>query len=122
MAAEPTLIPDLRAEVEIPPDGILSRTLFEDHRLKVVLFGFDAGQELSEHTAAVPAVIEVLDGEAEVRLGAAIHHAGPGAWIHLPAGLRHAVRATTRLRLLLVLLREAAPPAGGEAPGTTVRT
>lgn len=105
MAAEPTLIPDLRAEVEIPSDGILSRTVFEDERLRVVAFGFDAGEELSEHTAAVPAVIEVLQGEAEVDLDGTRHTLGPGAWIHMPAGLRHAIRATTPLRILLVLVR-----------------
>ncbi|HSG86361.1 MAG TPA: cupin domain-containing protein [Candidatus Limnocylindrales bacterium] len=101
-----TVLADLRAEVEIPSDGILSRTLFESERVKVVLFGFDAGQELSEHTAAMPAVIEVLDGTADVLLGDSRHHLGPGAWVHMPAGLRHAIRAVTPLRMLLVLLRD----------------
>lgn len=104
-----SFLADLRREVDIPKDGILSRTLFTDERLKAVLFGFDAGQELSEHTAATPAVIHVLEGEAEISLGEDRHDAGPGTWIHMPAGLRHAVRARTPVVMLLLLLRSEAP-------------
>lgn len=101
---ESTVITDIRAEVEIPRDGILSRTIFEGDRLRAVAFGFDAGQELSEHAAALPAVIEILEGEAEVLVGDERHLLGAGGWIHMTAGLRHAIRAVTPLRLLLLLL------------------
>ena len=47
-----TLIRNLAGEVTIPDNGILSRTLFADDELKAVIFGFDVGQELSEHAAA----------------------------------------------------------------------
>ena len=49
-----TFFADLAAEVQIPADGILSRTLYNDDRLKVVLFAFAEGQELSAHTAPMP--------------------------------------------------------------------
>ena len=55
---------DLAKEVQPPDKGILSRTLFSDDRLKVVLFGFAQGEELSEHTASMPAVLHFLQGEA----------------------------------------------------------
>jgi quercetin dioxygenase-like cupin family protein len=103
-----TLIRHLAGEVTIPERGILSRTLFADDQVKVVVFGFDAGQELSEHTAAMPAIIEILDGEAEVLLGADRHVAGPGTWIHMASGLRHAVQARTPVVMLLTLLYERA--------------
>jgi quercetin dioxygenase-like cupin family protein len=109
--SDATVIPDIRAEVEIPTDGILSRTVHSSERARVVVFGFDAGQELSEHTASMPAIVEILDGEADVLLGDTHHRMGPGAWAHMPAGLRHAVRATTQLRMLLVLLPGSAVPA-----------
>jgi quercetin dioxygenase-like cupin family protein len=108
--SDATVIPDIRAEVEIPTDGILSRTVHSSERARVVVFGFDAGQELSEHTASMPAIVEILDGEADV-LGDTHHRMGPGSWAHMPAGLRHAVRATTQLRMLLVLLPGSAVPA-----------
>jgi len=102
--ADYAILPDLRREVEVPPEGILSRTVFESDRVRAVLFAFDAGQELSGHTAALPAVIEILDGEAEILLGGDRHLATTGTWVHMPAGLRHAVRATSPLTMLLLLL------------------
>jgi hypothetical protein len=51
-----TVVENLLQEVEIPKDGTLSRTLHRDDRVKIVVFGFAGGQELSQHTAAVPSV------------------------------------------------------------------
>jgi quercetin dioxygenase-like cupin family protein len=98
-------IADLTQEAKPPDDGILSRTLYEDQHLKAVLFGFGAGQELSEHTSTMPAILQVLSGEAQLTLGDDTLDAGPGAFVHMPAGLRHAIRAKTPSVLLLLLLR-----------------
>jgi quercetin dioxygenase-like cupin family protein len=99
---------DLRTEVTIPDQGILSRTLYSDDRLSVTIFGFDTGQELSEHTSTKAAVVEVIEGRARVVLGQDEHEAGPGSWIHMPAGLRHAIEARTPVIMLLTLLRDGA--------------
>lgn len=90
---------------EIPADSIVSRTLYSDEQVKVVLFGFAAGQELSEHTASTPAIIHVLQGEATLTLGGDTRVAGPGTWVHMPARLPHAVVARTPVMMLLLLLR-----------------
>ena len=58
-----TFIADLTREAKPPTDGILSRTLYDDEGLKAVLFGFGAGQELSEHTSTMPAILQFLAGE-----------------------------------------------------------
>jgi quercetin dioxygenase-like cupin family protein len=104
MATTYTHAPDLAAQ-EIPPNGILSRTLHQDAHVKVVLFGFDAGQELSEHTASMPAILQIVKGEASVQLGDDRLDAGAGFWVHMPAQLRHAVRAKTPVVMLLVLVK-----------------
>ena len=98
-------IADLILEARPPVDGILSRTLYEDDHLKVVLFGFGAGQELSEHTSSMPAVLQLLSGEALLTLGDDSLEAGPGAFVRMPAGLRHAIRAKTTAVMLLLLQR-----------------
>jgi hypothetical protein len=67
--------------IDIPVNGILSRTLYQDEHVKVVIFGFAEGQELSAHTAPFRAILHVLDGEARIKLGADTVEAGPGAWI-----------------------------------------
>ncbi len=94
------------AESVVPPaDGIVSRTIFQDDRLKVVLFGFGAGEELSEHTASKPAVMHFLSGEAAVTLGGETVTAQAGTWIHLAAGLMHAIHAKQPTVMLLLLFK-----------------
>lgn len=87
-----------------PPDSILSRTIYQDQGIKTVLFGFQPGQELSEHTASVPAVLHFLKGRAEVILGTEGHTARPGSWIHLPANLPHSIHAQQETVMLLTLI------------------
>jgi quercetin dioxygenase-like cupin family protein len=107
MAPPFTIFADLASEVEPPSDGTLSRTLFQDDRLKVVLFGFATGQELSEHTASTPAIMHFLCGEAHVTLGQEETTAKAGTWIHMTAQLPHSIRANTPAVMLLLLLKEA---------------
>ena len=60
---------DIRELAKVPENGILSQTLQNDDRTKVILFGFAAGQELSAHTAPFPATLIFLKGEANLKLG-----------------------------------------------------
>jgi quercetin dioxygenase-like cupin family protein len=105
MTTSYTHFTDLAQEVQPPDKGILSRTLFSDDRLKVVLFGFAQGEELSEHTASMPAVLHFLRGEATVTLGDDRHEAKPGTWVHMPASLKHSIQARTPVVMLLLLLK-----------------
>jgi quercetin dioxygenase-like cupin family protein len=110
--AEPrhTHIPDVAALLpEIPPDSIVSRTVHSDADVKVVLFGFAEGQELSEHTAGHPAILHFLHGDANVTLGDDAVDARPGTWVHMPAHLRHSIMAKTAVRMLLLLLKTPKP-------------
>jgi quercetin dioxygenase-like cupin family protein len=91
--------------VSPPEDGIISRTIYQDERLKTVLFGFGAGQELSEHTSAKPAVMHFLSGEAEVTLGGAPLEVTAGTWVHMNAGLAHSIVAKTPTIMLLMLFK-----------------
>ena len=104
---DPTVFTDVAAQVEIPTDGTLSRTLFADDRLRVVVFAFDTGQVLTEHTAGVPAVIEVIRGRLRLTLGdQPVEEAAPGCWIHMPAHLPHSVVALEPSVMLLTMLRD----------------
>jgi quercetin dioxygenase-like cupin family protein len=96
---------DLVALAEVAEGGIVSKTLVENEHHKLVHFTFAPGQELSEHTASVPAVIHVLSGEGSVRLGAEEHRAQPGSLFYMPAGLPHAVHADGELVFLLTMFR-----------------
>jgi quercetin dioxygenase-like cupin family protein len=89
---------------EIAPDSIVSRTFYSDEQVKAMIFGFAPGQELSEHTASMPALIHILSGEATLTLGGETHTAGPGTWVRMEANLAHSVLAHTPVVMLLLML------------------
>ena len=89
---------------EIPPDSIVSRTFYEDDRMKAILFGFAPGQELSEHTAARPASLHFISGEASLTLGEEVFAVQSGSWSHMPPNLPHSIVAKTEVIMLLYLL------------------
>jgi len=99
--------PNLAAEVTVPENGILSRTLYNDDSLKVVIFGFAPGQELTAHTAPMPATIQILSGEATLTLGTEKVEAVPGTFVHMPAFLNHAIVAKTPTTMLLSMVKAA---------------
>ena len=105
MSATPPTVHDLRQPVDTPADGIVSRTIHDDEDIRVVLFSFAIGQQLSDHTAAVPVTIQVVDGEARIGIGGEQLEGRPGTWLHLPADTPHSVFASTPLTLLLTLLK-----------------
>lgn len=102
---EPATIVDLRAPVETPDDGIVSRAIYSDDDVRVVHFTFAPGQQLSDHTAPWPATLEVVEGEATITLADETVEAKAGTWIRMPAGMTHGVLAKTPLVLLLHLLK-----------------
>lgn len=105
MSIEHFLVDDLLAQLpDIPPDSIVSRTFYSDDGLKAILFGFAAGQELSEHMAARPAILHFLQGEARLTLGSQAMTAGPGTWAHMPPNLPHSIYAETAVMMLLYLV------------------
>ena len=98
---------DLVSELpEIAPDSIVSRTLYEDDQHKAILFGFAPGQELSEHTASMTALLYFLKGEAKLTLGNAERTAADGTWVCMEAHLPHSILAETEVAMLLLLLKQ----------------
>ncbi len=96
---------DISTLIQFADRGIVSKTIHESPSLKLVLFCFEPRQALSEHTAPFEAVIQVLQGSAEVKLGGELFQATPGALYVMPAGLAHAVTAKERLVFLLAMTR-----------------
>ena len=104
--SEPTygIVENLAALLpEIPAESIVSRKVYSDDLLKVTLFGFAAGEELTEHTAAFPATLHFLSGTATLTLGEDTFEAQAGTWVQMPAHLPHSVLAKTAVTMLLTL-------------------
>ena len=89
---------------DIAVDSIISRTIHDDEHSKTILFGFAPGQVLSEHTAAKPAILYFLTGQAQLKFGNDEKSAQPGTWVHMPPHLPHSVVAKTEVVMLLILL------------------
>ena len=87
-------------------DGaVVSRQIVKAEAGNVTLFAFDLGQELSEHTAPFDALVHVLDGEVEVRISGKPHTLKAGEAIVMPANEPHALKALSRFKMLLTMIR-----------------
>lgn len=87
-------------------DGsIVSRVLLKNKGGTVTLFAFDAGEGLSEHTAPFDALVVVTDGEAEVEISGESFRVRQGETIILPANRPHAVKAASKFKMLLIMIR-----------------
>src|SRR5512134_4145269 len=85
--------------------GIASRVLAKTGGGNVTLFAFDAGQGLSEHTAPFDALVFVVEGALALTIGGRAVAATPGTVVRMPANVPHALEATARTKMLLVMLR-----------------
>ena len=85
--------------------SVVSRQITKADAGNVTLFAFDGGQELSEHTAPFDALVHVLEGQAEVRIGGKPSLLQAGEAIVMPADIPHAVRAVQRFKMLLTMIR-----------------
>jgi quercetin dioxygenase-like cupin family protein len=107
--SENTLAPDqvirLVDLAPMNPGSVLSRTLVKNTAGSITIFAFGQGQGLSPHSAPFDALVHVLDGTARVTIGDHIHDLVAGDAVLMPAGVSHAVDATTDFRMLLVMLR-----------------
>ena len=96
----------LKDLVDYQDGSVVSRTLIDKPTGTVTLFSFDAGQGLSEHTAPFDAIVNVVDGEAEVMISGEPHTVIEGEMIIMPANKPHALRANKPFKMLLVLVRD----------------
>jgi quercetin dioxygenase-like cupin family protein len=85
--------------------AIVSRIVIKRDAGNVTLFAFDAGQELSEHTAPYDALVQVVDGEAAITVAGQPYRLQAGEMILMPAHQPHALKAAARFKMLLTMIR-----------------
>jgi len=107
-------VKDVR-ETHVQADSILSKTLQNDERSKVIQFCFAPGQELSAHTAPFPATLYFAKGEAALRLGADHQEAVEGTFVYMTPNLEHGIRAKTEVVMMLTMLKNPPAPDRGKA-------
>lgn len=102
---QPALALNLADQVSYAAGSVVSRTLVEKKVGTITLFAFDEDQGLSEHSAPFDAVVQVLDGEVEITLGGKPVRVKKDQIILMPANVPHALRAITRFKMLLTMIR-----------------
>jgi quercetin dioxygenase-like cupin family protein len=91
--------------VNLQDGAVVSRTLLKRGGGVVTLFAFDVGQTLSEHTTIFDAVVQVLEGEAEIRVMGQPSVVKAGQAILLPSNQPDAVKAMSKFKMLLTMIR-----------------
>lgn len=98
-------IRQLADELQPPESGRQSIVMTDDRNAKVVLFAFAAGDGLAEHVAPLPAIIQIVKGEASLTVGEESVAGKPGTWIQMEPKTPHGIKATTPLVMVLTLLK-----------------
>jgi len=93
-------------KVEYSADGIVSKRVIQKQSGNITLFAFDKGQQLSEHTAPFDALVQVLDGRAEIMIDRKPYLLEKGQSIIMPASVPHAVNAVAQFKMLLTMIKE----------------
>ena len=96
---------NFKADLDYSKDAIISKMIIKKEAGNVTLFSFDKGQSLSEHTAPFDALVQVMEGKAEIRIDGVPHEMSEGESIVMPGGVPHAVAAPEKFKMLLTMIK-----------------
>jgi quercetin dioxygenase-like cupin family protein len=95
---------EMKSLIEYHQGQVLSRTLSQNKAVSLTLFAFDQGEEISSHASKGDALVYVLDGQAEITIGADKYIVNSGETIVMPANIPHALFAKERFKMLLAVV------------------
>jgi quercetin dioxygenase-like cupin family protein len=98
-------IEDVATAVQVQPGSVVSKVIHRDDDLNVTVFGFAAGEELSDHRSPRAAVVQVVSGRLRFTADGTEHDAGPGFWLYMAPDTPHALVAVEPTVMLLTLVR-----------------
>jgi quercetin dioxygenase-like cupin family protein len=96
----------IKEAIEYAADSVVSKMLIKKETGNLTLFAFDEGQALSEHTAPFDAAVLILEGKAEIVIGGESFILGEGDFVTMPANTPHDVKATEKMKMLLIMIKE----------------
>lgn len=96
----------LRGSMDYASGAVVSKTLLKKPNGNITLFSFDKGEGLTEHTSPFDALVQILDGKAEITVGGNPNSLNAGEGIILPANVPHALKAVERFKMILTMIKE----------------
>lgn len=103
---EKEIIFNLENSIEYTDGGVISKQITKSKGGNLTLFSFDKEQGLSEHKTPYDAIVQILDGEAEITIGGNLHNLKKGDCIIMPANISHALKAVERFKMLLTMIKQ----------------
>ncbi|MDD1759338.1 MAG: cupin domain-containing protein [Methanothrix sp.] len=98
-------VESLKSLIDYQDGSVVSREIIRKSSGTITLFAFDQGQGLSEHTAPFDALVLILDGQAEITISGQAYNLTEGQMIILPVNEVHALKAISKFKMLLVMIR-----------------
>ncbi len=92
--------------VDYQSEAVVSKTLIKKGKGTVTVFAFDKGQGLSEHKTPFDALVQIIDGKADIILDGKSNITGTGEMIIMPANVPHALKAIEMFKMMLVMIKE----------------
>ncbi len=86
--------------------SVVSRTVIDKSAGTVTAFAFDSGQGLSEHIAPFDALVQIIDGTADITIAGSVYTVREGEMIIMPANKPHSLRANARFKMILIMIRK----------------
>lgn len=102
---EKGIILDLAQLIDYSEGGVVSKQILKSIPGNITLFSFYKGQGLSEHTAPFDAMVQIIEGKAQIRIGGKPFDLKAGETIIMPANISHALHATENFKMLLTMIR-----------------
>ena len=96
---------ELAGMVEYQEGSVVSKTIVDKKTGTVTLFAFGEGEGLSEHTAPFDALVYLVDGKADITISGKTNRVKAGEIILMPANNPHALKAVSRFKMLLVMIK-----------------
>ena len=96
---------DVAHMIDCAEGGVVSKELIHNDAGSVTLFSFDAGQQLSEHTAPFDALLQVVEGEMELSVEGKVNVVKAGQAFVIPNGARHSVSAAKPFKMIITMIR-----------------
>lgn len=95
----------VKERIDYAKGSIVSQQLTYNAAGNITLFAFDEGQQLSEHTAPFDAIVEIIDGTAEIHVGGEPFHVSEGQMLIMPANVPHALYAEKPFKMILTMIK-----------------
>ena len=105
MSETQTEVQNLKQLLQYQEKSVVSRMLVKNPAGSVTLFAFDSGEGLSEHTAPFDALVQGVEGQAEIRIGGVVYMLGEGETLLMPANVPHAISPRGQFKMLLTMIR-----------------